>query len=297
MVNSVPLHSDSSDNQMDPYRHYLEVRTSLFHFGQLPGALEKEEDRRKLLQEVVKQESINHTVQTTPEYAMMVLSDQEIDEALSEIYQQLKGQDDVEAQLEQLGFTDEQLREAVIHDLRVAAVLNYVAEQEAPVTDMDAELFYRMHIDQFTKPEKRTARHILVTINDDYKENSRSEAKKRINDIHTKLKGQPEQFEKLAKAHSECPTALEGGVLGHLNKGQLYPELDAVLFSLKEGEIAPVTESELGFHIMMCEIIEPSAEIPFEQVREKIKSALRKRNQRSAQRRWLKDRMAKVHAN
>jgi len=60
------------------------------------------------------------------------------------------------------------------------------------------------------------------------------------------------KFADLALKHSECPTALQGGVLGIVPRGKLYPELDAVLFSLKVGAVSDIVESEIGFHLLLC---------------------------------------------
>ncbi|MDD5462304.1 MAG: peptidylprolyl isomerase [Methylococcales bacterium] len=59
----------------------------------------------------------------------------------------------------------------------------------------------------------------------------------------------------LALKHSECPTALQGGVSGIVPRGKLCPELDAALFSIKAGEISEIVESEIGFHLVLCQQI------------------------------------------
>ena len=70
-----------------------------------------------------------------------------------------------------------------------------------------------------------------------------------MQEINAKLQKKPYKFAELALKHSECPTALQGGVLGIVPRGKLYPELDAVLFSIKAGEVSEIVESEIGFHL------------------------------------------------
>jgi len=63
------------------------------------------------------------------------------------------------------------------------------------------------------------------------------------------LKG--ESFATLAILYSEDPgSAKKGGELGMYGKGELYPEFEDVAFSLKEGEISGIVETEAGFHII-----------------------------------------------
>jgi peptidyl-prolyl cis-trans isomerase C len=80
---------------------------------------------------------------------------------------------------------------------------------------------------------------------------------------------------------------MEDGKLGDIARGQLYPEVDAALFALEEGAVSAPVESEMGFHILLCERIEPARALPFPQVKDRIRAALEKRRRREAQRAWL----------
>lgn len=275
----------------DAYQAYLRVRTSLYHFSRLPSDVEDESDRKKLDTEVLKQQAINRSVQSSSEYARMVVTEQELGLALREIYDQVPEQLDLDEVLQSNGLNQDSLRKAIELDLRVAAVLNYIAEQQPEVSDVDAELFFQLHTERFVVPEQRVARHILVTINDQYPENKRDVALARIKKVQRELVKKAFKFEKLAKSTSECPTALEGGLLGAVSLGQLYPDVEAVLFAMEEGAVSDVVESPLGFHVLKCESITPRRDMPFQDVRDKVKTALRKRNQRAAQRQWLQQRM------
>lgn len=51
---------------------------------------------------------------------------------------------------------------------------------------------------------------------------------------------------------------MEGGLLGNVTPGKLYPELEPVAFALTAGQISPVVESEIGFHILRCDEIHPA---------------------------------------
>ena len=63
------------------------------------------------------------------------------------------------------------------------------------------------------------------------------------------LKG--ERFSTMALLYSEdSGSAKKGGELGFQGRGELVPEFEAVAFSLKDGEISEVVETEYGFHIL-----------------------------------------------
>jgi nitrogen fixation protein NifM len=153
---------------------------------------------------------------------------------------------------------------------------------------VDAELFYRLHIDRFLQPERRRVRHILVTINDSFAENDSDAARQRIEVIAARLAKEPGRFTEQALKHSECPTALQGGLLGEYPRGQLFAALDGALFRLKEGETSAILESPLGFHLLRCEAILPPGAVPFQEALPRIRRMIADQRARGIQRTWLR---------
>lgn len=74
--------------------------------------------------------------------------------------------------------------------------------------------------------------------------------KNRLNEYRERvLKG--EKFSMLARLYSDDPgSAAKGGVLGFVERGVLYPEFEAVAFSLKPGEISTIVQTKAGYHII-----------------------------------------------
>jgi len=74
--------------------------------------------------------------------------------------------------------------------------------------------------------------------------------KERLLDLRKRILN-GESFATLAILYSEDPgSAKKGGELGMYGKGELYPEFEDVAFTLKEGEISGIVETEAGFHIL-----------------------------------------------
>jgi peptidyl-prolyl cis-trans isomerase SurA len=60
-----------------------------------------------------------------------------------------------------------------------------------------------------------------------------------------------EKFSTMAILYSEDPgSAKNGGELGFVNRGDLVPSFEAIAFSIKEGEISEIIETEYGYHFM-----------------------------------------------
>ena len=176
---------------------------------------------------------------------------------------------------------------AIERDLTFDAVLDRVASLNVEVSETDVEIFYFMHRERFKRPENRTLRHILVTINEDLPGSDRVAARNRIDTIHSRLQKSPKRFAEQALKHSECPTAMNGGLLGKLKNGQLYPELDLVATTLAPGDLSEIVESPLGFHILQCVAIEASSELDLGKVKDKIRAHLFDSRRRACQKAWI----------
>ena len=232
-------------------------------------------------------------VLATPEARDTQIPERRIEEAFDAIRRRYRDTAEFWDDLERNGLDETLLRQALRRELVFDAVMTRVGASAEPVSETDEQLFHELHRDHFIRPEQRVARHILVTVNESYAENSRAVARERIERIKSELDGHAELFGQLALRHSECPTAMEEGRLGTLPRGRLYPELDAVLFALAEGGVSDVVESEIGFHLLWCEHIELARVIAFDEARPRIRALIESRRQRERQKDWLR-RLARV---
>jgi peptidyl-prolyl cis-trans isomerase C len=228
----------------------------------------------------------------------VVIPPERLEAAVAELRGRYPDSEAFLADLGRNGLDPETLAAALRRELVFDAVMQRVAARHAQVDEIDERLFYELHRDRFTSAEQRTARHILITVNDDFEENRREAALARIEHLADKLGGHSaahvQRFATLARKHSECPTALDGGRLGEVGRGQLYPELDALLFRLAEGQVGGPVESELGFHLVLCERIKRARTLPFAKVRDSIKALLTERRRRNCQKAWLAEQRRKT---
>lgn len=97
------------------------------------------------------------------------------------------------------------------------------------------------------------------------------------------LSEHPERFAELAKAHSACPSAAQGGNLGQITAGQTTPEFEQALFALVPGTIAPQpVATRYGLHIVRLDRKLEGRELPFELVADRIAEYLQERVRRRA---------------
>lgn len=242
---------------------------------------------RQVEQAVWRQLDLEEAVLSSRDAAGVTVPESQLEEAVGHIRVRYDGRDDFVADLESVGMTPDFLRMALERELRVEAVLERVSRDCPPVSETDASLYYYMNPARFRTPEIRTARHILITINPDFPENQRTAAAARITAIAERLQKKPQRFAEQALKHSECPTAMQGGLMGRVKPGTLFPELEAVLFQLPLGQVSDPVESPLGFHLLFCEAIQPERLLPLEQVLPKIREHLHNEQKGQVQRRWI----------
>jgi len=262
---------------------YLELKLAWELFHKAPETL-SEPERGRLAEVAAKQNGIEQRILASPEAASVIVPDTTLATRLQEIRSRYPSDDEFAQDLERSGLTPASLESAVERDLRVESVLEKIAADALPANAVDAEIFYRLHPEAFDRPEARRLRHILLTFDHPA---GRAKAAAQLESLRSTVKTS-EKFAKEALRHSQCPTAMEGGVLGVVKRGQLYAELEPAAFALVEGEISAVLESPIGLHILRCDEIFPSGPLAFADVVDKIIEKLSDKRRKEAQRAWIK---------
>lgn len=264
----------------------LRVALQTFHCSPIQLTQEQRQAAERIARRKL---DIEDVVLSSAEAAAVTIPPQQVEQVVKQMAAEFVEDGELESTLLALDLDQDALRAAVARELRVETVLERISADLKPVTDTDARLYYYMNPERFVRPEMRVARHILITINPDFPENQREAAWQRINDIARRLKKKPERFAEQALKHSECPTSLQGGVMGNVTRGKLYPELEEVLFTLAPGQVSDVVESPLGFHIMLCDSVQPSAPLLLDDILPALRGKLEQQQRERAQKRWINE--------
>lgn len=277
------------------YRYKL-LQTAVNKFGQAYACLTSDQ-QREVEGLTGKQLELQGAILASEEAKKLIIARGRVDAAVADIIARYPSKVDFKTELEANLLTMASFRQSVHLELLVDAVFGVVANQVAEVTDTNARLYYYFHPEKFKRLETRSARHILLTINPDFPENTREQAFARLALIARRLKKSPERFAEQATKYSECPTAMDGGYLGRIAPAKLFPELDQELFMLAEGEVSDVVESQLGFHILLCEAVHPAEIIPVDDVVETIIEKLTQQKRKSHQQKWLRSLLLRNQQN
>ncbi len=269
-----------------PPETYNLLRAALSLFKKSPGELTESELSQAKTQ-ALNEFRIESRVLNTPEAAAVVITEQDIQLAFQEIRDRYDDEQAFLNDLEKNRLSRASLQAALDRQCRVNAVLDWVASRAPVISAVDIGIYYHLHTEQFHIPERREACHIFISINPDYPENTEEMALIRTRRLREKLHKKPHLLPDLALRYSECPSALQGGILGTVPRGILYPELDGVLFNLKQGQVSEVVKSEIGFHLLLCKSIQKAETLSLAKATPKIRQLMNDRARRTCQRAWL----------
>lgn len=142
------------------------------------------------------------------------------------------------------------------------------------ISDAQVQAYYNSHRDEYRTPERVHARHILLsTANKPKDEVPKIQAQ--AEDLLKQIKGGAD-FAELAKKNSQDPgSAVKGGDLGWVVRGQTVKNFEDAAFSLKPKEISNVISTEYGFHIIQVLEKEPAHTQTLDEVKPQILTTLR----------------------
>ena len=153
------------------------------------------------------------------------------------------------------------------------ASIRRLIEEEVTVPSATAEeclRFYENNRVKFRSEPIFEASHILIAA-DPADERARAAARSDAERLAAVLAEHPSEFATMARTHSACPSAEQGGNLGQLTRGSTVAEFERALARMAEGEITPrPVESRFGYHIIRLERRIDGEQLPFDFVQQRI---------------------------
>ena len=145
------------------------------------------------------------------------------------------------------------------------------------VTDDDLRKFYADNTARYSTPEERRASHVLVKVDKDSSAADKAKAKARAEELLAQARKNPAGFAELARKNSQDPgSAAQGGDLDFFGRGAMVKPFETAAFTLKQGEISDVFETDFGFHFLTVTAARGGQKKAFEEVRTEIEAELRK---------------------
>lgn len=229
-----------------------DIENEILHLRQSEGGFIENADTRALLLERL---LINKLLLAQAKIDSIVVTDEQVEKQLNsqiEFYIRQSGsQEKLEAYF---GKTLDEIKNEMRNPMKESLITRQMQQKivgDARVTPSEVRFFYK----QFNKdslPEvgdKYEIQQIVVRpkISNEEKERIRN----RLRDFREQILSGQQTFQTLAVLYSDdAVSASRGGELGYLTKNDLVPEFAEAAFSLKQGKLSKIVETEYGFHLI-----------------------------------------------
>lgn len=227
-----------------------DIENSYSQIRRQKGNVDAKENRCNILESMLITKLLIHK----GEVDSLDVTDEEVEEQVQYYLQQYVRQyGSKEAMQQATGYNYDEIHDiyfGLLHDRMMSQQAEYKLTESVKVTPKEVtEYFESIPKDSIpTMPEEYELSEIVIqpTISESERERVRfeiSQLRERV------LKG--EKFEMLATLYSEDPeSAKKGGELGFFSRGVMVSEFEAAAFALKPGEVSPIVETQVGYHII-----------------------------------------------
>jgi parvulin-like peptidyl-prolyl isomerase len=236
------------------------------------GSQEFQTLRNQVVQFLVQREQFE---QEADELGIEV-TDKQVDARLEQIQKQYFDGDKkkYDKQLKEQGLTERQVK----NDLRAQIISEKLFARvtgDVKVTDKQIEEYYEKNKAQYSQPESREVRHILV------------KQKAKADDLYDQLKAGAD-FAALAKKHSEDTGSKANGGKLTITRGQTVAPFDQTAFLLNKNVISRPVKTEFGYHIIQpLADAKPAKVTPLKEVKASIRQQLQQTKKNEAMTKWV----------
>lgn len=198
------------------------------------------------------------------------VDEKEIDKRVDDVIKRMGSRDLFERGLAQQHLTTKDLRMKYKEQLMTKKLVDQKIGSRIMITPVEIANYYSKNSAEFTQPEEVKLWNIFIPLKDTADaQKSASLAK----DVSKRLK-EGCDFAGLAKLYSQGPNASEGGPMGYVRRGYLLPEIDKVVFNMKDGEISDIVQTGVGYHIFKVEERRPARTLSLAEAKRDIEEAI-----------------------
>jgi len=173
-----------------------------------------------------------------------------------------------------MNLTEPGLKDYFASQLVIKKLVDKDLASKIVVTPEEVKAFYDGNPDVFKTPEMVRASHILVKVDKTASAEEKAKALEKIKAIQKRIQN-GEDFAKVAKEVSDCPSKDNGGDLNFFQKGQMVPQFENAAFSMKPGQTSDIVETEFGYHLIRLTDTKEAGTMSFEEVKPRIEQHLK----------------------
>jgi parvulin-like peptidyl-prolyl isomerase len=209
------------------------------------------------------------------------------------VVERFKGRKEFDKALKSTGFTEKTLRRFISRDVLAEKVRKVEVDDKVRVTDAVVLEYYEKNKSRYMKPEEYRASSILVKVNPAATTEERVKLRARADALLIKIKDGAD-FGQVAYDNSDDMSRIKGGDMGYFHTGRTVPEFEAAVKKLKVGEVSGIVESMYGFHIIKLTDKKEPRQLPYDEVKDKIRAQLVEKEKKRLFDAWMGDLRSKA---
>ena len=219
------------------------------------------------------------------------VSEEEIRQAIDDVRKQnnIPSQEALVAALAGQGLSFDQYRSQLQEQIEKLKLVSIEVRAKVLVGETEVRDYYNANLTKYTDEESFRARHIFFKTGEKASAEEIQRSKTTAMAVLADAKS-GKDFAELAQKFSEDPAARkDGGDLGSFKKGDMQPDLEKTILSLKPGEISDLVTTPIGFHIIKLEARIAGTTKPLESVKAEIEEILYRKKSEERFSQWAKD--------
>ena len=223
------------------------------------------------------------------------LRDEQFREWLAALRKEQNLEDDArfQAALKQEGMSVDDLRKNVERQFMISQVQREEVGSKLTITEEEARQYYASHPQEFATQANVTLREILIETPTSSQGgqagvNVAQDDEARVKAIAVRgriLAG--EDFGKVATEVSAAPSKSTGGLIGPINVAELSESLQALLKTMKPGQVTAPTRVAKGYQILKLETVKEASVQSFDEVQDLVSERVHTDRQRQEVRKFL----------
>ncbi len=242
------------------------------------------EARQKLMSQLIE----DRLVFQEAKEQKIAISEEEIEGEMSQFKKRFKTEQELEDGLRKDGLTLNDVRERLQRQAMVRRLQDMEIRSKIVVSPMEIQKYFEDHPAEFSNQESLKIRSITLKKSEEAREKGLTDerAKNKALELrHRILSG--EDFGDLAKQYSEDTNAKSEGLSQWVEKGEMIPAIDEIIFNMKIGEISQMIETPMGYHLFRVEKKRAGQAKTLDAARDKIHAKLFQDKARKRFQEWM----------
>ncbi|MGB9735689.1 MAG: peptidylprolyl isomerase [bacterium] len=195
--------------------------------------------------------------------------------------------DALKSDLQSKGISFSAYKDEIKSELAKTKLVNFKFRSEITITDDDIQRYYLAHKKEFSQVKQANISHILIQVPIDASKEKQAQLLQLAKTVFKKIENGETFTDAALKYSDDKYTKDNGGYLGYVDEGSLYPVLNSAIFKARPGEIIGPIKTPVGYEIIQVNGFRSSQLLPLKDVKDRIRNDIYNEKLDATLKNWL----------